>query len=98
MATDVKITMKELRGEVQKSLNQMANDIYLALIRNTPKRSGAASRGWTKPGTISRDNYSAVITTNRVPYVERLNEGWSKQAPAGYIEQTTNQIMRRYKK
>lgn len=27
-----------------------------------------------------------IFATNNVPYIGRLNDGWSKQAPAGFIE------------
>jgi hypothetical protein len=27
-----------------------------------------------------------VYITNGLPYIERLNEGWSQQAPAGFVE------------
>lgn len=28
-----------------------------------------------------------IYITNNLPYIRRLNEGWSKQAPAGFVEQ-----------
>lgn len=37
--------------------------------------------GWTPS-----DDLPAFITNN-LPYIQRLNEGWSKQAPAHFIEQ-----------
>lgn len=27
-----------------------------------------------------------IYITNNLPYAERLNEGWSKQAPAGFVQ------------
>jgi hypothetical protein len=27
-----------------------------------------------------------IYITNGLPYIERLNEGWSQQAPAGFVE------------
>jgi len=27
----------------------------------------------------------AIFITNNLPYIQRLDEGWSKQAPAGYV-------------
>ena len=33
---------------------------------------------------------------NRVPYMERLNEGWSKQAPAGFIGAVFQQVLAKY--
>ena len=29
---------------------------------------------------------ASIHITNNLPYIERLNNGWSKQAPAGYVE------------
>lgn len=29
---------------------------------------------------------SSVNITNNLPYIERLNDGWSAQAPAGFVE------------
>lgn len=33
---------------------------------------------------------SGIYITNNLPYIERLNEGWSAQAPAGFVEQAVN--------
>lgn len=30
--------------------------------------------------------HRSIIITNGLPYINRLNQGWSKQAPAGYVE------------
>lgn len=30
---------------------------------------------------------SAIHITNNLPYIKRLNDGWSAQAPAGFVEQ-----------
>lgn len=29
---------------------------------------------------------SSINLTNNLPYIERLNDGWSAQAPAGFVE------------
>lgn len=29
---------------------------------------------------------SSINITNNLPYIERLNDGWSAQAPAGFVE------------
>ena len=96
MATTPKATMEELRREVHRPMDQMARDIYLELVKATPKKSGAASRSWTKPENIRPDDYSATITTTSIPYMPRLNEGWSRQAPPGFIQQSIDKIVRRY--
>jgi hypothetical protein len=28
----------------------------------------------------------SIYISNNLPYIQRLNEGWSKQAPAGFVE------------
>lgn len=41
-------------------------------------------------GKVAIEGYksgSAIFITNNLPYIERLNDGWSKQAPAGFVEQ-----------
>ena len=40
---------------------------------------GAASIG-------RQQGYTPIIIQNNVPYITRLNDGHSKQAPAGYVE------------
>lgn len=40
-------------------------------------------------GTKTIEGYksgSSVNITNNLPYIERLNDGWSAQAPAGFVE------------
>ena len=96
MSTDIRIVMKDLRKEVHQPINQMNRDIYLEIIKTTPKRTGQASRAWTKPEKVSPDDFDAVITTNRLPYVPRLEEGYSKQAPDGFIQPSIDKITRRY--
>lgn len=51
-------------------------------------KSGAAaiSENATEIAT-HKDPSVAIYISNNLPYIGRLNEGWSKQAPAGYVEQ-----------
>lgn len=42
--------------------------------------------GWTP-----KDDLPAFITNN-LPYIQRLNEGWSKQAPAHFVEQVISDM------
>ncbi len=36
--------------------------------------------------------YSTLYITNNVPYIGRLNEGSSRQAPANFVEQTVAEV------
>lgn len=75
---EVKVDVKDLMtGEIKKIKQELAKVPRqgLAEFRSlTPIRSGNARRRTTLQGdTISAD----------YPYAQRLDEGWSKQAPKG---------------
>lgn len=40
---------------------------------------------WAKRGGMRSE---ALHIQNAVPYIERLNDGWSSQAPAGFVEKS----------
>ena len=48
----------------------------------TPIDTGRARRGWQQ-----RQTGTQKILDNQVPYIERLERGWSKQAPNGFVNQ-----------
>jgi len=98
MTTNIKSVLNELRVETHSDLNRMFRDLYLEIVKTTPKATGAASRAWTRPEKVSPNDFNAVITTNTLPYVERLEEGYSKQAPDGFIQPSIEKIIRRYNK
>ena len=37
---------------------------------------------------------SPAYVANNVPYIQRLNDGWSKQAPAGFVEAAVDKAER----
>jgi len=52
----------------------------------TPYKSGRASRGWNKQNNTIK---------NTVPYINRLDQGYSKeQAPRGFVKQSINKTIR----
>jgi hypothetical protein len=85
-----------LRGDFERELAGfvavLAEDVFQDAKANTPIRSGNARRNWTK--TVS--SRSAVVE-NKVPYIERLEAGYSKQAPRGILGPTLTQIKGKYK-
>lgn len=52
---------------------------------------GENSRAAIEQGKAKIANYgnanTAIHITNNLPYIKRLNDGWSAQAPAGFVEQ-----------
>lgn len=68
-----------------------ALDIHAGLVMVTPVDTGRARNGWQ----LSADGNGGMTVENQVPYIEALNTGHSKQAPAGFIEQVIDDATRR---
>ena len=98
MAQQPKLVIKDLKHETTVELNRFCRDLYLEIVKTTPKATGAASRAWTKPEKVSDEDLNAVISTNSLPYVPRLEEGYSKQAPDGFIQPSIDKVLTRYNK
>tara|TARA_Y100000114_G_scaffold153052_1_gene172333 strand:- start:922 stop:1215 length:294 start_codon:yes stop_codon:yes gene_type:complete len=85
-----KTTIDELNDDINKFIGGFTNKLQRNLKRETPKLTGRASRGWTK----SQDD----TVSNTVPYINRLDEGWSKQKPRGFVKQTIRKTIRQTKR
>jgi hypothetical protein len=72
-----------LKKEMDEQINSAKDLIVKKLIKDlkeeTPVDSGAARDGW---------KYNGNSIINKVPYIDDLNRGTSKQAPSYFIEQT----------
>lgn len=99
MSDDPKKTVRNLQKEVSVDLDRLFLDITTQLRVATPKQTGKASRGWQKISTvdIEKDSKKTIIQ-NKVPYIDRLNDGHSRQAQAGFIEDTIKKTTDRHKK
>jgi hypothetical protein len=71
------------KKEIDEQANLAKDIIVKKLIKDlkeeTPVDSGAARDGWKYTGT-------SII--NKIPYIDDLNRGTSKQAPSYFIEKT----------
>lgn len=49
----------------------------------------------TAKGQLSklRDSDDKIHITNNLPYIQRLNEGWSPQQPAGFVDQAVMTVV-----
>lgn len=65
---------KKLKDGLRKLTDEMAVDYYEALKKYTPYKDGGARSGWR----FNRNKKGATIK-NKVPYIQRLEEGWSAQ-------------------
>lgn len=66
-------------------LDTLPREAYAEFIKNTPKRSGNARRN-------TRLNDTKIVAD--YPYSQRLDEGYSKQAPNGMVQPTEQWIQK----
>ena len=62
-------------------LSRLSTVVNEELKSRTPVKTGNARRGWRENNTGGRK------VENKVPYIERLNSGYSRQAPKGFVDQ-----------
>lgn len=82
----------DLKNDLSNFLKGLSEEIIKDAKANTPIRSGNARRSWTKTTTKS-----GAVINNKVPYIERLEAGASRQAPRGILGPTLTQVKGKYK-
>lgn len=85
--TGLDLVGKEIKGELADVIKRLADEVLVDARANTPYKTGNARRNWNKK--VTKEDFSVF---NRVPYIERLEAGASKQAPKGIIGPTLAQI------
>jgi len=65
---------EKLKKHLAKMTDEMGADYYKALRDYTPYRDGTAQAGWRL-----KKNKRGSIIKNNVPYIQPLEDGWSKQ-------------------
>lgn len=91
VATSIRFDAKELQDSIDNLVKKVARDVEATARVNTPKRSGRARKSWTK-----QNKRKGFVVENKVPYIERLEAGASKQSPRGIIGPTLGVIKRKY--
>lgn len=86
----VKDAMDQLRFAVDTKVSSVAEQVETIARSKTPIKSGNARRNWN-----TRKGRQGFTVDNRVPYIGRLEEGYSKQAPQGIIQPTLRAVRRR---
>lgn len=67
-----------LTAAIDDVVKRLVPEIQSQIQRRTPIKTGNARRGWqTRQSTVE----------NKVPYIERLERGYSRQAPNGFVRQ-----------
>jgi hypothetical protein len=84
------LVINELKQSLHDEINKLRDETYKAARDVTPVKTGNAKRNWKKRG--ANTNFKVE---NKVPYIERLEAGASRQAPNGIINPTLASITRR---
>ena len=71
-----------LERNLEVFMSRTANSLYQNLKKYTPKRSGKAASAWRK---YKQQKYEYSLS-NTLPYVPKLDKGYSKQAPNGFYQ------------
>lgn len=82
--------MQDLKSRSKTLIEKISTDVLATVKKYTPIKLGTARQGWR----IARSSKGNSIV-NRVPYIGRLEEGLSRQAPNGMIEPTIKEISKR---
>jgi hypothetical protein len=86
-ATGLDRLKSEIKQSLRDTVSRLSEEVLAAARAKTPIKSGNARKNWKK--SVSDDTF---VVENRVPYIERLEAGASKQAPRGIIGPTLSQI------
>ena len=87
---DLGSAASDLQKDLGRFTEQVMADVLTTSQKYTPRRSGQAARNWKKSGTGT-----ATTVTNRLPYINRLDSGSSRQAPNGIIKPTLDEVSKR---
>lgn len=92
LKVSVSLDTRGLKDDLDKFVDEFTQELTNTLKKNTPIRTGNARRGWSGKHTGNK-----AVVENKVPYIERLENGYSKQAPKGIINPTLTQLKGKFK-
>ena len=82
-----------LRQGLTSAVEELAQSTLTALVAATPIKSGRARSGWQ--AKTARDTFTVE---NKVPYIQRLENNWSKQTRGkGIVGPALNQVKGKFK-
>jgi hypothetical protein len=73
---------KQLDAESRTFLLKRSLELKDAIAARTPIDTGLARRSWR----VSQNSGLSCTIQNEVPYIDELNQGSSRQAPAHFVE------------
>lgn len=79
--------VREIRRDIEQQIQKLSEEVNATAKATTPIKTGRARKGWNK-----KTNPQGFTVENRVPYIERLEAGASRQAPKGIIGPTLSKV------
>ena len=80
----------DLKKEIDQTVRLISEDYFDLVKDKTPVKSGRAKRGWR----LKKQKQFSYRVSNRVPYIGRLDDGYSKQAPRGMTRPAAREVLR----
>ncbi len=83
--------LSSFSNKPKKVFKKVSVDTLARIVFDTPKDTGAAQAAWNiddgKKIRIVKEtrNEIKILLYNFVPYIKRLEFGWSQQAPSGMV-------------
>jgi len=86
-----KRVIAELSNDVDQMVRSISQDLFDTIKQKTPVRSGRARKSWR----LRKQRKFNYRVSNPVPYIDRLDEGYSKQAPRGMTRPAAREVLNR---
>ena len=83
---------RSLQKTLQMTISQVADEVQTVAKSKTPVKTGFTRSKWDK--RVKKTDFEV---SNKVPWIERLEAGSSKQAPRGIIGPTLSTLKGRIK-
>jgi hypothetical protein len=84
---------KDLETAIVEIVADVESTVFKTARANTPVLTGNAKRNWQR----QNNKRKGFTVENRVPYIERLDQGYSRKKPKGMTGPTLTEINRRTK-
>ncbi len=83
----------DLKKSIDQTVRSIAKDFFTSVKRLTPVRSGLAKRSWK----LKQKSNSKYAVVNPQPYTNRLDKGYSNQAPEGMTRTALSEVKDKYR-
>jgi hypothetical protein len=85
--TGADVISRQMAKTMQMTIQEVADLTYDTAADNTPVKTGYTRSQWTQ--RVRKTDFEVA---NRVPWIERLEAGASRQAPKGIIGPTLTEV------